>query len=104
MKIEFEAICNISICPNTSPLESVSVSWAELQVPSLNDVPRPPPMILGVGFYKITIGIDKSTTSDTQDKPGFEEFIPYSKQTDISDKQNYGHAGSYEKKRNIFQN
>lgn len=104
LKIEFEAICDISICPSTAtPLESVSISWAELQVPSLNDVPRPPPTILGVGFYKIaTSATDKSLTPDKQYKSGFEEFIPYSKQADISDKQNYGRTGSYEKRGTFF--
>lgn len=86
LRLKFRVFCQAGVtCNNTTPEETVSVSWAELQYETYT-TPRshPPPKIAGIGFYKI-----ESTKQDTSEI-NLIKLANYSKQSDVTDPQIYG--------------
>jgi len=84
LRLKFRVFCQAGVtCNNTTPEETISISWAELQYETYT-TPRdhPPPKISGIGFYKIL--------SQNQTIPDIVKLANYSKHSDITDPQNYG--------------
>jgi len=84
LRLKFRVFCQAGVtCNNTTPEETISVSWAELQYETYT-TPRdnPPPKISGMGFYKIH--------PQNQTVPDILKLANYSKYSDTTDPQNYG--------------
>lgn len=68
----------------------------------------PPPKILGVGLYKITLNASSVLNPysklllDVNSKK-FEDFFPYSIYSDVTDKENYGKTGEYAKRGTYYE-
>jgi plastocyanin len=94
LRLKFRVFCQAGVtCDNSTPEETVSISWAELQYETYT-TPRdhPPPTISGIGFYKIT--------PQNQTTNNIVTISNYSKYTDTTDPQNYGKyakSGKYHK-------
>lgn len=87
LRIKFTVNCerNVTCVLNEIP-ETISISWVEFQYETYTTLrSHPPPEILGLGIYKIDLMQKNSTLTNN-----FIKTSNYSKQSDITDLQNYG--------------